>query len=277
MKPKALITLGCSFTEGHGCYIEPLPYYINISDKERYDMEQKIQGILEKDYEKNLENFRKHSWSYLLGKNLGFDKVINLGLCGSSNDAHLKILFDYLENNSLDNNDVLIIWYMTEPSRFSFYVDGKVKSYIPTAKETNGIEKEYLKEISNIDTDPILEQRFYIKVMESFCKLNNFDLILTSMNPSFKLLHKIYQTDLYLEPYPTHLSPPTTSIDSETLEYYSFCSHPNQKGYEWIADKMGKDIKKYHSKWYSDIPNENVEYTWQGEREIIDNKASFLI
>jgi len=277
MKPKVLITLGCSFTEGHGCYIEPFPYYINISDKERYYIEEENRNILEKNYEQQLENFRKHSWSYFLGKNLGFDRVINLGLCGSSNDAHLKIFFDYLENNKLGYSDVLIIWYMTEPSRFSFYINGKVKSYMPTTKEVTGIEKEYLKEIGNIDSDPILEQKFYIKAMESFCKLNNFDLILTSINPTYKLLHKIYQTNSYLEPYPFHLQPPRTSIDSETLEYYSFCSHPNQKGYMWIADKMAKGIKKYHSKWYSDIPNPNVEYTWQGELEIVDKKPNFLI
>ena len=223
MKPKLLITLGCSWTEGIGTK-DPI----------------------------------KSSWPRKLGELLGFDKVINLGKAGSSNSGQIKLFYEYLYSNSFSEYEVLVLFYMTEPSRFSFYSEGEIKNFMITQDwNLHPLEREYLNIVNDIEIDPTLEQVFYTRTLEQSCKTNNFDLIVTSWVGVYHLFFKLYgnnKINLFRNPSP--VLPP---IDKD-ITYYAPCSHPNEKGYEWIANEMVKGIKENHSKWYNPTPNHRIEY-----------------
>lgn len=266
MKPKLLITLGCSWTEGIGCYEPQMNYNTNelISPIQ-------ITNLREKYYKYNSKNFHKYSWPNIVGRKLGFDKVINLGMGGSSNSSHIKILFNYLEKKKLDNYDVLVLWLMTEPTRFSFYVNCNIKSYQPSYPKSSQIAVEYLKEIGRLDLDPILEQIFYIKTLENFCENNSFGCILSSWHETFTILHELYKTKNYLYPNVKLMIPPFDKDENGYLINYSFCSHPNKNGYEWIANEMVNGIKENHPKWYSGYENENIDWEWIDYTKVTPN------
>ena len=75
MKPKLLITLGCSYTSGIGTSD---PYH--------------------------------HMWSRQLGIKLGFDKLINLGKAGASNSGCIKKFNEMVNNFPLNEYDILVIF-----------------------------------------------------------------------------------------------------------------------------------------------------------------------
>ena len=67
MKPKLLITLGCSLTEGVGCYnLDLLPKNPN----QDYFLDLKL--------EKHSKRFLKYGWPNVLGNHLNYDLVINM-------------------------------------------------------------------------------------------------------------------------------------------------------------------------------------------------------
>lgn len=260
MKPRLLIALGCSWTEGVGCYDPPLNYNVNTP----YNSIEQL-NFIKKLYDKNLKNFHENSWPNLLGKKLGFDKVVNLGCGASSNSHNLKILYEYMEDNDISKYDTLIVWLMTEPIRFSFYIGGKIKNFMSLPTNESKIASEYLNEIKYINLDPILEQKFYLKNIETLCELKNIGLVVSSWNNSYSYLHGIYESKYYLHKKPIILEPPFTEDKNGYLVNYSFCSHPNKNGYEWIANQMVEGIRENHSKWYNTKENPNVDYSFKGD------------
>jgi len=267
MKPKLLITLGDSWTEGVGCYINPMPYDTNY--KVSFDT---CMDIVKSDIDKNLHNYHKSGWPNRVGEKLGFNKVINLGYGGCSNSFSVKLFYELLNNNSFENYDVLVIWMMTDPTRLSFYSHGLLENYHPDPDIDDAIGAGYLKEIKSLTTDPVLEQKFYLQSMENICKVKDIYLITTSWNESFIYLHKYYKSNTYLFSKIFHINPPHKELDKEGYKLnYSFCTHPNERGYEWIANKIVEGIKQNHPKWYSETPNENIEWEWKGRNEILRN------
>jgi len=262
MKKKLLITLGCSMTEGQGCYDPCKPANINkvLSESETNNLNQDYFNNLEK----NKKSFHKNSWPNLVGKKLGFDKVINLGMSGTSNSHHVKKFYEWYENKDLSEYEVLVIWMMTEPFRFSFYIDGKLKSYINDYPYNNELTKSYLNEIKDIELDTVLEQKFYVNSIINFCKLNNVDILLTSWHETFPLLKQILPIDNYIDKTPIRMYPPPTIDNHGYYKYFSYCFHPNENGYKWIGDQIVKGIKENHPKWYSEVPNPNIEWEWDG-------------
>jgi hypothetical protein len=261
MKPKLLITLGCSWTEGVGCYLPPI-LYDTLSRKSRNELDK----VVDYNQQENEASFRKKTWSNRVGKKLGFDKVINLGYSGTSNSQHVKNFYDWIEENPNIEKDysILVIWLMTEPSRFSFYDDGKLQSFQPSVPESSELSKAYVKEIKDITIDSILEQKFYLKSLDSFCKLRDIDLITTSWHDTLPYLYKYLKSETYLYKRPVIMQPPKTRNDDGYLINYAFCAHPSEDGYKWIADQIVQGIKENHPKWYGETPNPNVECIWEG-------------
>ena len=73
-KSKILITLGCSYTEGVGCFDVDLMEKYNTTDYNSLPREQLLI---------QLDKFHKDGFPNKLGKLLNYDKVINMGLGGS--------------------------------------------------------------------------------------------------------------------------------------------------------------------------------------------------
>lgn len=222
MKPKLLITLGCSYTSGIGTSD---PYH--------------------------------HMWPRQLGIKLGFDKLINLGKAGASNSGCIKRFNKMVNNFPLNDYDILVIFLMTEPSRFSFFIDNEVMDYRVNVEELNSLQ------------DCILEQKFYVDILESMCKLHNMDLILTSWNYSYTDFYKIHKNkQIHLFKTPKTLHPTKKDLQSE-------CGHPNDEGQIWVTNEIIKGIKQNHSKWYSETPNENLD--WEVKNKIEDWNKKQLI
>ena len=231
MKPKLLITLGCSWTSGIGTSD---PYH--------------------------------HMWPRQLGIKLGFDKLINLGIAGGSNSGAIKRFNEMVNNFPINDYDILVIFLMTEPSRFSFFIDEEVTEYRPNIPyplnpivSNTSFGKAYLEDVESLQ-DFILEQKFYVNVLESMCKTNNMDLILTSWSnayPDFYQIHK--NKDIHLFKVPRILKLHNKDLMSD-------CGHPNDKGQVWVMNVIIKGIKQNHSKWYSETPNENLD--WEVKNKI---------
>lgn len=272
MKDKVLITLGDSWTEGVGCYKNETPklssnFINNFTSSLRETM---------KFEEKYKSNFHKEGWPNRVGKKLGFDRVYNLGWGGASNSSCIKTFYNFLDEYDVSNSDVLVFWFMTEPLRYSFYNDGTLKDYVPNTELDTSFTLEYLKEIKDITRDPILEQIFYIKVLEKTCKLYNFDFVLSSWSRTLPTLMKLYPSEKYLFEKPYPLRPPYIKINDTELKYHSFCKHPNELGYEWISNKIVDGIKQNHPKWFSNISNDSLEWKWCPNREGSVPKRSIL-
>lgn len=268
-REKILIALGDSWTEGVGCYGR-VDTDLNIDESIKFIEDEKEKIKFE---DENRELFHELGWPNRVGKKLGFDIVYNLGYKGSSNSSNVKAFYNFIDTFDFENKDVLVIWLMTEPARFSFYVNNTLKDYLPFFSIENKFAKEYINEIENIEDDPILEQIFYIKTLESLCNSKGFDLILTTWSRSINKLMNLYSSEKYLFKNPIYLRPPyIKNKESNTFKYHSFCYHPNEIGYEWIANKMISGIKDNHSKWYRVEESENIKWEWIPSRTFGKNK-----
>lgn len=265
MKRKLLITMGCSLTEGVGCYdITTIPKkYLNISfDLVPHDS-QEIGDV----YDLNKDNFHKLGWPNRLGKKLGFDKVLNLGLGGSSTSGQVKSFFDKYPTEIFDDYDVLIIFMLPEPTRLSFYSMNQVLNLLPTH---HPLTLEYIKIINNEIHDPSFEQIFYVKVMEEVCKNRNFNFIFFNHNYTIdSFIRNIYESPFHLIQGPHDENPWMYWKDTDKFDYTSpICYHPNDRGYEVIAQTIYENIKKQFPQ-YIGIPKSEIEWEWNGS--LVDN------
>jgi len=260
VKKKLLITMGCSFTEGMGCYDEKLQKKLNIS---------KGEGLVlpwSSNYNKlfldSKPSFHEHGWPVKVGKMLGYDNLINLGLSGSSTSGQVKLFMEKFSTINFSEYDcVNIIWMLTDPSRFSFYLHYINRDFHPGLGD-EGISKEYLKMVDSINFDFTLEQIFYIKVMEQICKGNDIKLLITHWDGDmFDELNKMYNSNSYMKT--------TSSFPIDFSRYPSLrsnlCAHPNKLGYEHVATKMVDVIKKFHSNFVVGELNNNMKWKWSGD------------
>lgn len=224
-KPKLLIALGCSFTEGVGCYITELLTPNITADSE--------QGQIA--YLKSLDRFHQNGWPPLLAKKLGYDKVINLGHGGSANSAHIKRLVELFRFNPkiADGYEVTVIWLMTYSHRISFYGNGRIKSWCKVSNEDtikDPLFFEYIKQSSSLDY--MLETIFYLECLEKYCQASSFNLLYGTLEGLTQqtFFEKFINSPSYLNRYSFELTP------MNIPEMTSFCHHPNEKGYAWMAD-----------------------------------------
>lgn len=255
MKKKLLITLGCSMTEGQGCWGD-----LSIT---RPSVETMMN--LDQCY---LDRFREFGWPNRVGKKLGFDKVINLGRCGGSNSGQVKLLYerDYKDWN------VYVIWMMTDSSRFSFYINQTIKDYLPNFLK-DSLSVGYLEEIGNIDTDPVLESLFYVDTMRNLCKVREYELLITYWNKETRNVQGIdTNTNNYLYETPKFLFPPIKP------NLISPCYHPSEEGYEWMSNEIVNQIKERHPHYIQGSPKDDIEWEWDGNNKTrIKNKPNSII
>ena len=265
MKKKILITMGCSLTEGLGCYDlnKIRPEEIVESNKRKYPLLNDEEYL----YQRNL--FHNNGCPIILAKKLGFDKLINLGLAASSQSGNVKQFVEkYLDKNFFDC-EVFIIWMISIPERFSFYNNHKVQTYLPTTEKGNRVdlEKSWLKEIKDIPYDSSYETIFYIRIMEQICQKKNYSLLITSWVHNLMVkLNKIYQSENYITPI--NFQPwEITNIKKFTLDHYSKmgCGHPNEEGYKLIAENLYDVIVKNHREFLQGPYQENIEMVYDGD------------
>ena len=264
MKKKLLITMGCSHTEGVGCYDVD-----NMSQLTHYACLPRKEEIIQR------KNFHKLGWPNRLGKKLGYDKVINLGLGGSSISGQVKQFFEKYVDVDLSDWDVLIVWLLSEPSRISFYMGGIVENFCQS--NSQAMYMEYLKLINQTNYDPdidlLLENIFHIKIIEQVCVSKRYSLLLTPGYDEkiFTKLFTLHKSKYYLNKNPKSL------LKEELWNTYR-CnipegdSHLNAEGYEIFASRIYDEIKLNHPHLVSNPKN---KLTWQWDGALIDRYGVF--
>jgi hypothetical protein len=255
MKKKLLITMGCSMTEGDGCYdynINPgMVLYGELPLRERLI---------------TLERFHKYGWPNLVGKEVGFNKVINLGKGGSSNCLQLKLFVDKIVSkiqNLQREYDVYLIWMMTEASRFSFYTDNSIMKFQPSAvgkkPYSHKMDHAYLMDLPEVKVGPIREQVHLMKLAQFMFDSLGIKYVFTSCTEQFNDVYSYFKSPNFLSPEPHFIELPLKS------ELFSrICYHPNEEGYKLMAKGIIWLLKKFHPSFVSE-PVDNFQWSWEGQ------------
>lgn len=267
MKKKLLITLGCSFTEGVGCYDAELLKKYN----------RKSPSDMEKYYGKSIERFHKFGWPAQLQKKLNYDKLINLGKAGCGESYQLKrFIQEFAGVNLSKEYDVLVVWLTSPPGRLSFFVDGWICNIMSNWNHPDGaigdMAKAYVNLIQDVDFDTALEQAFYIKTLKEICNGKNYNFLVFPLGTSDSKLHGLLNISENMGNYYTF--PPYKLIlpDIDSGPYASIlnCYHPNEAGYELIADRMIGIINKYNSNLINNsIDVVSMEMEWRDQKKIV--------
>lgn len=257
MKPKLLITMGDSNTEGVGCWSDDT----NIYSPENYGA--------------NIERFHRLGWPPRLQMKLNYDYLINLGMGGSSDSHQLKSFIENITDEELEKYDVLVVWMMTFPGRFSFYRNKQVFSVQASSlnnrklPEISRLALSYTNFINNVIEDSALEQLYHIRVFNKICKNAGVKFLFCSLDDGQYAFLKQNATEHFMvsnnlnnyekEIYPQYCKNP---------EYKSrLCTHPNEHGYEFIAENIFNVI---HENFLGLVNcNNNVEFTqeWRGVKQ----------
>lgn len=282
MKKRLLITLGCSFTEGSGCY-DPKTLE-EFSGRDLTKLKLKEIGYLQG---KNREWAHHHGWPAQLQKLLKYDKLINLAYGGSSNSHAVKAWFEKLSEEDFKNYEVLVVWMMTFSARISFYRDGCIKSMMASLVGGNPennvtVDSEartlydsyanFLGDYHNVDTN--LEATFYLKIIQKICELSGYNFFYINVDKTDGIYvdkfmkHKNINS---LNPYLTKLYPDVPCIigDRELKQYVSpICGHPNEEGYALMADRIFNMIRDKQPDLLSTTDVEKYEIEYLGEPSI---------
>ena len=240
MKKKLLITLGCSFTEGVGCYDpELLKQYPVINEKIKGDI-----------YNKSIGYFHANGWPPRLQQKLNYDRLINLGAAGTGESFHLKRFIEEFAGQDLTTEyDVLVVWLTSPQGRLSFYSNGHLYSVLTNwtypDKKNNDMVLAYAGLIENVDLDTCLEQAFYIKTLKEICNGKNYNFLVFPLSKSTSKLHSLLDIPENMAIHYNY-SPHDQILPNDPI-YKSLmnCGHPNEAGYELLANRMFEIISNH--------------------------------
>ena len=257
-KQNLLITMGCSYTEGVGCYDYNL---FTETEKNKKKFSNDEVGDL---YDIHRDNFHKMSWPNRVGKKLGFDKVLNLGVGGGSASGQLKKFMQIYDEERISKYNVTIIWMLSFSSRFSFYSQGWPRDLQMGA--SNKLSKYYTQFLDNIENDTTLEQLFYLKCMENVCENKNYNLITVHMDQKtdglLKFLHKS-KTYLFDDPK-------SIFFKLNRSKYFSpICNHPNEIGYEMVSEILVNQIQRKFPNYIPKVLSNNTTFEYEYETPFV--------
>jgi len=249
---KILITLGCSYVEGIGCYDNQL---MNKYETKDYN------SLPREELDRQLYKFHRDGFPNKLGKLMNYDKVINLGLGGSGSSGQLKRFIEKLDSVDFNDSEVLLFWYLSEPSRYSFYIQGEVRDQqmgLPIIYQMD-FDKHFIT-LMDIESDTFKEQVFYVKLMNYICKSKGWKYLVSHSQKSFqeKLEIELSGVD-YVLPFDGDY---TMKVDKEHKALY--CNHPNEEGYSIIAKRIYDKISKYKPELISETIPSEFEWEWIG-------------
>jgi len=226
-----LITFGCSFTEGVGCYdytLGEISKYDSVNNTDK----------MGRFHAKNLNNFLLNGWPSKLQDSLCYDKLLNYGYGGSSNSYAIKRFVGNLYHKELKNSNVLVIWLLTFHHRFTYFYKGKLHTF------THGdpIHVEYNKLLD--ETDSRFESYHHVEVMKALCDSRGWNFLFASISDE--------EID-YLSTYPnfdkikdnfinTKIPVGVGNVDNSKKS--KICTHPNELGYIDVSNTFYDWISK---------------------------------
>ena len=242
-----LITVGCSFTEGVGCYD-----YSSLNNKNPNDLSEKEHS---KYYGTQLDNFLMGSWGTHLQKMIRYDLHINCGIGGSANSHQVKNFMDTMNSwPDLSKSNVLVIWQMTYPHRFSFYKNSVPHSFGFNTQDRfnhnhSNFIKEFIMNMSNtdFDRDMAFESLFYLRCMRDICKANGYTFLFSTVGePSFDVVLKNYLDKKtlknFIEIYDEREDEKVSPLSYAFARGTAHCGHPISDGYKDMAEEYHKWI-----------------------------------
>ena len=238
-----LITLGCSFSEGVGCY--------------DIDLFHKYGPINTDEFQKrNNPNFLEGSIGRHIQRTCGFKKYYNYAHGASSNKTQFLKFF----NNIPVGDDVTVLWQITFYTRkgnifknrfkdWSIATDSWVKEYYNQIIQMyddssfGGITTRPYGTFSTIDKDDRLEVAMYIKIMNEFCKSKGWKFLTWFWESNeFQIVRELYP-DIEDCIIPFNRS---QMNDNHTSSHITGDGHPNENGYKLIASDLLQSIKTHN-------------------------------
>ena len=213
-------------------------------------------------------------WPTILGSQLGFDNVVNLGKNGNSNDAIFKQTQDYIiDNNKVDMICVLwttvarlnvhdmsnINWNATYNSK-SLYSDGSTSSYPGKIEPKDPFTIKTMK-IFNLEKFTDIVEKKWIRLIHEHLR-NIFMLNQFSRYNNIPIYH-MQGVPAYV-PYLSTLPGPSGPGDThpDWMEWY----YPSL---EWRERKRKEYLKALmHSKYFSILEKQTNIWGWPFEREL---------
>lgn len=224
---KLLITIGDSWTEGVGNY-DP------VALKEFENKKISAEDLYRISTDTNC--FYPNSWPVKLSEYLEWD-LINLGHGGDANSATAKkFMCDFDEKNTFDFSkykEVTVMWMLSDPFRFSFYVNERLKSW--QAHGSDQILKWYTMDVHKSDQDGWLETKFFLKAVSNYCKVKNYKFIYGVAFSDIQLLNNIYNGQGNIHNYTKYQKIANCLHEDDD---WAHCGHPNAQGYVKIADAL---------------------------------------
>ena len=233
-KKKILITLGCSMTEGYGCYID------------KYIIGNKLVN-----FPLHEINFHTKGWPNRVGKKMGYDWVINISKAGSGNNWAYSGFMDWLNPNDFKEYEVDVIWLIAEPMRRDIYWDTEMKTVSFDPTDDTDWQTLYSKAIflsENFEIDSLLSTRILLRAFKEICKNRGWHSIILS----YGNFHKNSTNSINLK---NEIDVITSDLIA-TEHIHPYCGHPNETGYEIISERIIDILKK--NKWSENSYNENI-------------------
>lgn len=252
MKKKLLITLGCSYTEGVGCY-DP-----SVLNDEKLPL-----GVGRgfEVYTKSLDRFHNFGWPPRLQKKLQYDSLWNIGHGGASNSETAKRWMELFGDKNLSEEyDVLVLWMVTYAERISFYKNGRITSFNANANHVSELYSSYIKFLGDsANKDMMLETYFYVNTIQNICKLSKYNFLYINVEHNQgKILDSLMKSPNSLN-FQYKEKQPEQNIITNFGENTAFCGHPNEHGYENIANILYDLILQHHPSLLS--KQQPLEYT----------------
>ena len=212
-KKKLLLTIGCSFVQGEGASD---PRYILGS---------------------------------VLQNKLGYDEYINMGIGGSAINQQMELFFDKIEPISLSKEyDVTLFLLVTYPYRMGFYINGEHKtvhidSYRSSSEFINTFTDNFRNtehQTDELSMDLLLDQYKYVHFFQKISKMCGWQfihgLVDAKQNDRWSYLlterSNFELKDSFIDETIINLS------ELSELNYLAPCNHPNDKGYEIVAETI---------------------------------------
>lgn len=228
-----LITLGCSFSSGEGCYDMDLYNSYKVSN---------FDELPESYYQKNKEYCLKNSIGRHIQNEFGFRDYYNYAHAGSSNLSQVFKFFNTLP----PDGDNTVIWQITmfdrKPMPHSYMLDD---SYLKQNKWVNEYYREVLTKLNtngrSIEENEIMEVSLYINILKEFCRAKNWNFYIWFWNNG--------NDKKMIQDFPNFrdIVIPFGVPSLNTLKSYvkiTGDNHPNEEGYKKVANNLIKSIRE---------------------------------
>ena len=242
--------MGCSMTEGHGCYD------LSLINTEDFPDRNAVNSI---NIKPHLDRFHEYGWPNRVGRKLGYNKVINIGRSGTSNSFHLTIflhtILPQLRYLRFQYDEIKVIWMMTEPYRVT-YLGEKTAVSVSPLNYVSDLDKKLMEFFLKKQIIPERTQAFLMQQSEFIFNQLGIDFLFTSWNNSFLEVYNHFKTNHYLSPLPDYVRQ-----SSNPLLQSKICKHPNEDGYEHISEEIVKRVRKFHPQF--DMGVERASCDWE--------------